>query len=145
MKFTLHIIPKAQMRARHSTKNGFHRTHKHPQQEIEEGNLCALLQPYRPAQPLEGPLVLKVAAFLPVPMSWSGKRVSEAERGLTKPTCKPDLDNLVKNLKDCLTAMSFWNDDKQVVSLIADKRYNDGHGSRWEVEITPAGEAKEEI
>lgn len=79
------------------------------------------------------------------PFSAAGKRISEAERGMVKPTCKPDLDNLVKNIKDCLTSTSFWHDDKQVVSLIADKLYNDGHGPRWEVEITQAGEAKEEI
>lgn len=145
MKFTLPIIPKAQMRARHSTKNGFRRTHKHPQQEIEESNLCALLQLHRPTRPLEDALVLTVTAFLPVPMSWSGKKISKAERGEIKPICKPDLDNLVKNLKDCLTATSFWHDDKQVVSLVANKLYNDGHGPRWEVEITPAAEAKERI
>lgn len=139
MKFTLPIIPKAQMRARHSTGNGLVRTHKHPRQKIEESNLCALLLPHRPEQPLEGPLTLKVKAYLPVPMSWSGKRIGQAESGAIKPTCKPDLDNLVKHLKDCLTTTCFWHDDRQVVSLVAAKLYNDGHGPRWEVEIVPAG------
>lgn len=145
MEFILPIIPKAQMRARHSTSNGFVQTHKHPQQKIEENNLCALLLPHRPTQPLEGPLELNVVAYLPVPMSWSGKRISQAERGLIRPTCKPDLDNLVKHLKDCLTTACFWHDDKQVVSLIANKLYNDGHGPRWQVEIVPIGAIAERL
>ena len=138
MKFTINLIPKAQMRARHGrTKNGFSVTYKAASQRQQENMLCSLLQPHRPAEPLEGPLGLKVVAYLPIPMSWSGKKISEAERGRIKPTCKPDLDNLVKNLKDCLTAASFWQDDKQVTSLAAEKLYNDGRGPRWEVEITP--------
>lgn len=137
LKFTVNIIPKAQMRARHGRpRAGFSRVYTHPQQKIEENNLCALLMPHRPEMPLEGPLTLYVKAYLPVPMSWSGKRISLAESGTIKPTCKPDLDNLVKNIKDCLTSTSFWHDDKQVVSLDARKFYNDGKGPRWEIEIT---------
>ena len=138
MKFTLPIIPKAQMRARHGrTKQGFSVTYKAEDQRVAENNLCALLQPHQPGHPLEGPLSLKVTAVLPVPMSWSGKKITEAESGKLRPTCKPDLDNLVKNIKDCLTACGFWHDDRQVVSLAAQKKYNDGHGPRWEIEITP--------
>ena len=87
---------------------------------------------------MAGPLSLKVTAYLPIPMSWSGKRIAEAEKGKIKPDSKPDLDNLIKNICDCLTAMSFWHDDKQITSLSAAKFYNDGRGPRWEVEISPA-------
>lgn len=144
MKFTIPIIPKAQMRARHGrSKSGLSVTYKAEAQRQAEGNLCALLLPFRPEMPLEGPLAIKITAYLPVPMSWSGKRISQAEKGQVKPDCKPDLDNLVKNIKDCLTAANFWQDDKQVVFLTARKLYNDGRGPRWEVEIAPAGPEKE--
>ena len=137
MKFTIPLVPKAQMRARHGrTKSGFSVTYKADGQRRQEDMLCAMLQAHRPESPLGGPLSLKVTAYLPIPMSWSGKRIVEAEKGKIHPDCKPDIDNLVKNLCDCLTAMSFWHDDKQIVFLTAGKLYNDGRGPRWEVEIT---------
>lgn len=147
MKFTINLVPKAQMRARHGrTKTGFSVTYKADKQRRQEDMLCSLLQPHQPEAPLAGPLALKVTAYLPIPMSWSGKKITEAEKGKIKPDSKPDLDNLIKNICDCLTAMNFWHDDKQITSLTAEKLYNDGRGPRWEVEIielTPARPEKE--
>ena len=141
MKFTLPIIPTAQMRARHGrTKGGFSVTYKAAAQRQAENNLIGLLAQHRPAVPLEGPVHLKMTAFLPIPMSWSGKKITQAETGRLRPTTKPDLDNLAKNLKDCLTVTGFWRDDKQVTDLTATKRYNDGQGPRWEVEILEVGQ-----
>lgn len=34
---------------------------------------------------------------------------------------KPDLDNSVKLLQDCMTKLGFWQDDRFVVSLITEK------------------------
>ncbi len=136
MKFTLPIAPQPQMRARHGrTRTGLSVTYKAPGQRQAEASLIGLLVPHRPETPLAGALSLTVTAYLPVPMSWSGRKIAQAETGVLKPAIKPDLDNLVKHLKDCLTAAGFWGDDKQVVDLVAAKRYNDGRGARWEVEI----------
>lgn len=46
-------------------------------------------------------------------------------------TKKPDLDNLTKQLKDAMTRLQFWHDDRQVVRLACEKRY--GETGRWEV------------
>lgn len=136
MKITIPIIPKAQMRARHGrTKGGFSVTYKALAQAQAEANLTGFLAQYRPEAPYPGALSLKVTAYLPIPMSWSGRKITQAETGALRPAVKPDLDNLVKHLKDCLTAIGFWGDDRQVVDLVASKRYNDGRGPRWEVEI----------
>lgn len=138
MKFTVNIIPKAQMRARHGrTSSGFSRTYKAPAQEHEEAKLIALLAPHRPAAPVVGPVSLLIRAYLPIPASWSQKKKEAAKIGVIRPTCKPDLDNLAKHLKDCLTSLSFWQDDRQVVEYLpgTGKYYDDGAGSRWEIEI----------
>ena len=37
----------------------------------------------------------------------------------TPKTTRPDLDNLIKTVKDSLTASKYWKDDSQVVSLHA--------------------------
>jgi Holliday junction resolvase RusA-like endonuclease len=39
-------------------------------------------------------------------------------------TTKPDTDNLIKMLKDCMTKVGFWVDDCQVVSEITEKMYS---------------------
>ena len=36
-------------------------------------------------------------------------------------TTKPDTDNMVKLLKDCMTAVGFWTDDAQVCREITEK------------------------
>lgn len=36
-------------------------------------------------------------------------------------TSKPDTDNLIKLLKDCMTKVGFWKDDAQVASEINEK------------------------
>jgi len=111
-----------------------------------------LLSRFRPAEPLDGPLKLKVTAYMPIPASWSKKRALAAMTGSIQHTSKPDLDNLVKHLKDCMSTKArkgvvirrgFWIDDRQVVDLVADKRYDDGRGPRWAVEITPVESVKE--
>jgi len=134
MKFVIPIIPRAQARARHGrTKSGFSITYKSAEQRQAEENLCALLLEFRPERPLDGPLALKVIASLPIPQSWPMKRRKAAIEGRELPTGKPDLDNLVKHLKDCMTQVGFWHDDKQVVLLNAGKIYSPIPG--WEVEL----------
>jgi Holliday junction resolvase len=135
MKLTIHIIPTAQMRARHGVVNGFSRTYKDPKQAQREAGLMALLSPHQPDMPLEGPLLLGVRAYMPIPGSKSKKFKAEAAAGVIRPTTKPDLDNLIKFAKDCLTMMRFWGDDKQVVGYLPQtgKYYSDN--PRWELEI----------
>jgi Holliday junction resolvase RusA-like endonuclease len=138
ISLTIPIIPKAQMRARHGrTKGGFSVTYKADVQRQAEQNIISFLAPYRPAAPLEGPLRFKVRAYLPIPASWSGKKTDAARSGFILPTGKPDLDNLIKNIKDCLTALHYWHDDRQVVEYLSGtgKYYDDGQGPRWEIEI----------
>lgn len=69
--------------------------------------------------PLEGPLELRVYALYAQPASWS-KQKKEA---LYWKTSKPDLDNIVKLVKDALNKVA-WLDDAQVVSLAAWKHYS---------------------
>jgi len=141
MKFSIPIIPRGQARARHAvTKSGLSMTYKSADQRQAEQNLCALLLPFRPEKPLEGPLTLRVFAYRPIPASWSQKKKQEAVTRRLRPIGKPDLDNLIKHLKDCLGQVGFWCDDKQVVRLFAIKCYSTIPG--WEIELTQTKEAE---
>ena len=129
--FTLNVIPTAQARPRFSRHGSFVKTYKSESQEANERTLEALLAPYAPEKPLEGSVTLLFTATFPIPRSTSKRRREAMLGGKIKHTSKPDLDNLAKQLKDCLTRLQFWHDDKQVYKAIMRKRY--GEAGQWSV------------
>jgi Holliday junction resolvase RusA-like endonuclease len=72
--------------------------------------------------PLEGPLDVMLDFRLPVPQSWPVKRREMALNGVLSATTRPDLDNLIKLVYDACNGR-LWEDDKQIVSATAKKRY----------------------
>lgn len=73
--------------------------------------------------PLEDPVALRAVFFMPRPKSAS-KRVLE-------PAKKPDLDKLLRCLKDGLTRAGVYHDDGQVTRTIAEKRFAGGLCDPW--------------
>jgi len=138
LRFTIIIPPTGQMRARtRAFRVGDRltsRAHKHEKQEAEEGRIGALLLGHRPPEPLQGPLILVVRAYLPIPQSQSKKWKAAALACQIAPEKKPDWDNLGKNLCDVMNGI-FWVDDKQIVDGRVIKLYGDP--ARWEIEIRP--------
>lgn len=63
------------------------------------------LAKFAPPKPITGPVALTTIWY------FNGGAKCAACRWRTK---KPDTDNLVKTLKDCMTAAGFWKDDAQV-------------------------------
>lgn len=137
LKFRLNCIPTAQARARHGrTKSGLHVTFKSANQRANERTLEALLAPHAPRSPLQGPLVLEFVAALPVGKSDS-RTLREAKlTGLVAPEKKPDIDNLTKQIMDCMTRLQFWADDVQVVCLRCEKIY--AEQGYWDVALYEA-------
>lgn len=66
--------------------------------------------------PLAGAVALSVAAYFPIPPSWPKKRQAAARAGTELHTKKPDLDNVIKAIKDGLNGI-VWADDSQVAVL----------------------------
>jgi Holliday junction resolvase RusA-like endonuclease len=58
------------------------------------------------------------------PSSWSNKKRMAALCGDTRPTSKPDLDNVAKGIFDAMNGI-VWLDDKQVVEMVVRKRYSE--------------------
>lgn len=131
--FILPCIPTAQARARHGVVDGHSMTFKSHAQRANEQTLDALLAPHAPAAPLDGGVVLEFRAVFPPPKSASKKARVAMLRGIEPHTKKPDLDNLTKQLKDAMTRLCFWHDDRQVVRIVCEKRY--GERGRWEVRL----------
>lgn len=108
-------------------------TYKSESQKANERTLEAFLLPHRPKTPLSGPLELSFCATFPVPMSWTKKLREEALRGKMWHMARPDADNLAKQLKDAMTRLGFWQDDRQVAACHMEKRYGDR--GQWRVSV----------
>jgi len=80
-------------------------------------------------RPLEGPLKLSVYFCFRRPNSWLKARRDEVDDG-AEPWYmgRPDLDNLVKLVKDAGNKV-LWQDDSQIVSLEATKVYSAENGT----------------
>ena len=104
------------------------------QQLVAEGASRALAQQPSAAL-LEGAVRLVVVFYLPRPKKYQTRRYDgQAVAHLTK----PDLDKLVRSVKDALTRV-VWHDDSQVIELIARKFYATGDDApHAEIRVEPA-------
>lgn len=129
------VEPTGQMRPRACIRGRHASAYKDDRQKIREAAIMAYIAQHKPAKMLTGPLEMRVAAYLPIPASKPKRWREGALRGEIRPTVKPDLDNCVKQIKDCLTQMGVWQDDKLVVEYMAGtgKFYSDR--PRWEIEV----------
>ena len=132
---TIPVEPTGQMRPRAFVRGKHAAMYKDKKQQTRENALMAYVSQGMPAETLSGPLLLRVSAFMAVPKSKPKKWLTGALRGEIRPTTKPDLDNLVKQVKDVLTQMRVWEDDKLVVGYLpgTGKFYSDC--PRWEIEV----------
>jgi Holliday junction resolvase RusA-like endonuclease len=72
--------------------------------------------------PMSGPLELSVSLYMQIPASFSKAKRAQAIADTLRPTTKPDLDNVVKGIKDACNKI-VWGDDSQVVRIVASKHY----------------------
>lgn len=60
--------------------------------------------------PLDGPIDLRVVAFMPIPASWSKKMQAAACADKVRPTGRPDADNVLKGVCDAIQEICVRND-----------------------------------
>ena len=76
----------------------------------------ANLDRFKPEVPLKAPIMLKVIFY------FHSDKYPDREPKITK----PDTDNMIKLLKDCLTKKGFWKDDAHVTYEIVGKFWTTG-------------------
>lgn len=103
------------MRARATVIRGRGHTYKAKAQRREESAFMTYAKEHQPARPLEGPLLLGVWCYMPVPSSNPKWWREAALRGDIRPTGKPDLSNVEKLVEDCLETLRFFVNDSQIV------------------------------
>jgi len=92
-------------------------------QQTEEGKWILTARQFIKEKIPEGvPILLKCIFWMPIPKSISQRKHAEIlhERHIRK----PDLDNMLKFIKDCLNG-ELWNDDSQVAEVRMGKIYDD--------------------
>ena len=108
--------PKGQPRARAFAKfvNGKATARIHDAGTAEGWKSCvafAVHQAGPPPNPVDGPIRLSVAFLFKRPIRLNKK---SSPPGRIPHTAKPDIDNALKAVMDCLTQLGVWCDDKQV-------------------------------
>ena len=101
--------------------NGHAQVYKTPALRDLEAKYISLLKSFAPTIPWDCPISLTTR--------WSFRRPKRCS-GIFK-TTKPDTDNLIKTLKDCMTRCGFWKDDALVVAESCVKWWvdeNEPHG-----------------
>ena len=86
--------------------------------------------------PSDTPITLRLIFFMPLLKSFSKRKTAAIQDGAIVPhISRPDLDNCIKFIKDCLNGIA-WVDDNQVSQIIAEKVYASRLPST-QIEITP--------
>ena len=121
------------------TKTGKFFIHNYDPSINEKNNFIAKCLEFKPEQPITAPIVLDIHFYLRRPKSHfrtgknAGKLKDNAPFFHTK---KPDLDNLIKFVKDALNGI-FWLDDSQIFYIKAVKSYtHEEIGSYTEIKMS---------
>lgn len=107
-------------------------------QETEEGRFLREVKNQLPPGfsiiPQGTPVELNCMFYFSIPASASKKKREAMICDEIKHTKKPDLDNCIKFVKDCLNGV-VWHDDSQVVMVIARKEYNSEPVTEIKIEV----------
>jgi Holliday junction resolvase RusA-like endonuclease len=133
VRFVVPGEPIAKGRPRSVLRNG-HVMHYTPEKTARYENLVKLAaqEAMKGNPPCDGAAVLTAYAYFPIPKSWSLKKQEDAQRDLLFPTKRPDLDNIIKAVKDGMNGV-VWRDDAQVVVIKTSKKYD--FKPRVEIEV----------
>lgn len=128
-EFYIQTIPKGQPRARFFVRKGQdHVSSCDPQKSINYKTDIKIQVLNQHPQMMEGPLTLLLDFYMARPKNHYGAKGLKPNAP-TYHDKKPDLDNLVKAVKDALKGI-VWRDDSQVSVMYATKKYADMAGIR---------------
>lgn len=124
MEFFMPMIPPTVTQQEHqvAVRNGKPVFYEPAELKEARAKLMAHLGKHAPAEKLSGAVRLTTKWIWPLPPSVMKKMTEQGEVDwATYKVTKPDTDNIIKMLKDCMTRCGFWRDDAQVASEITEK------------------------
>ncbi|MDM8222515.1 RusA family crossover junction endodeoxyribonuclease [Limosilactobacillus vaginalis] len=132
MKLVFEIEPVEQARPRATRMGRGIRLYDPKKVSVYKKQLAMMCKFQYKQEPLTGPLKVELKFFRHVQSSLSKKERELRLSGSHRPVVKPDTDNYIKSTLDGLNGL-LWEDDNQIVDLIAHKYYSDR--PRVEVEV----------
>lgn len=124
IEFFMSMIPPTTTHQEHKVmvRNGKPVFYEPPELKAARQKLMDHVGRFAPPAPLRGPLRLTTKWIWPAPESVveEARELFGDDWAIYKQT-KPDTDNIIKMLKDCMTRCRFWKDDAQVASEITEK------------------------
>ena len=120
--------PIAKARPRFFRRGKFVGTYKAQGQDTAEGRfLVYMTGQISLSEPLRGPVSVSCGFYMPRPKAHygTGKNARILKNSAPKRHAKkPDLDNLIKFVLDCLNMSGVWTDDNQVYKIESHKVYS---------------------
>ena len=132
IKFTLYGEPVPAGRPKFTVRSGYAIAYTPKKTRNAMSDMRMQSIQYKPDKPLEGAIILTVTIYRSIPKSFSKKKIEMAENGILRPITRPDVSNYLKGIEDAFNKI-MWNDDSQIVRIIAGKYYSDR--PRIEIEI----------
>lgn len=120
--------PKAQPRARAASIAGHARLYTPSSAKGWRERVWSALLPWKPLEPYDEPLELRLDFEFQRPASHWSKRTRLKASAPRWVGSRPDCDNLAKAVMDEMSEGAFWRDDALVVDLRVTKRYSDDPG-----------------
>ena len=133
MKLVFEIEPVEQARPRATRMGRGIRLYDPKKVSVYKKQLAMMCKFQYKQAPLTGPLMVELNFFRHVQSSISKKELELRLSGSHRPVVKPDTDNYIKSTLDGLNGL-LWEDDNQIVDLVAHKYYSDK--PRVEIEVT---------
>lgn len=124
IEFFLPMIPPTVTQQEHKVmiRNGKPFFYEPAELKAARKKLMDFVVKYAPENPIPGTIRLTTKWIWPLPknqINWL-KSTGVNDLAIYK-TTRPDTDNMIKMLKDCMTRCRFWKDDTQVASEITEK------------------------
>ncbi|MBM6812205.1 RusA family crossover junction endodeoxyribonuclease [Limosilactobacillus reuteri] len=132
MKLTFDIEPVEQARPRATRMGRGIRLYDPKKVSVYKKQLAMMCKFQYKDQPLSGQLTVNLKFYRHVQSSVSKKERKLRLIGAHRPTVKPDVDNYIKSTLDGLNGL-LWEDDNQIVKIVAEKFYSDR--PRIEIEV----------
>jgi Holliday junction resolvase RusA-like endonuclease len=125
VSFEVPGAPRGKGRPRFARRGNFVSTHTDAKTASYENLIkLAASAAMRNRLPISSPCCNEIVSYVPIPKSFSKKKHSFAAASTLRPTTKPDLDNVVKIVCDALNNV-VYDDDKLIISMIAEKYYDE--------------------
>lgn len=118
------LVPVAQGRPRICRVGNGVRAVDPPKSRAYKEMLGSMARAGIPEPIADTPLDVDMTFILPVPKSWSKKKIMSALQGEVLPQGRPDLDNYIKGLCDALNGI-VWKDDSSIVTMTGRKVYGE--------------------